>query len=80
MPEEFCDTQIEAVNWGLMEVRFFKPAEGELADSLLACAREQWLRFWGRIERELHGREWMNGASFGRGDAAVSPHLTGSNG
>jgi len=78
MLEEFCDTQVEAVNWGLMEVRFFKRAEGALADSLLAHAREQWLRFWGRLERELDGREWMNGASFGRGDAAVYPHITGS--
>ena len=78
MLEEFCDTQVEAVNWGLMEVRFFKRAEGLLAETLLARAREQWLRFWGRLERELHGREWMNGAAFGRGDAAVYPHITGS--
>jgi glutathione S-transferase/RNA polymerase-associated protein len=47
MLEEFCDTQVEAVNWGLMEVRFFKRAEGALADSLLAHAREQSLRSWG---------------------------------
>jgi glutathione S-transferase/RNA polymerase-associated protein len=80
MLEEFCDTQIEAVNWGLMEVRFFKRAEGALAETLLAHAREQWLRFWGRLEHELQGREWMNGTDFGRGDAAVYPHITGSSG
>jgi glutathione S-transferase len=78
MLEEFCDTQVEAVNWGLMEVRFFKRAEGELAETLLSHARHQWLRFWGRLERELQGREWMNGERFGRGDAAVYPHITGS--
>ena len=32
MLEELCDTQLEAVNWGLMEVRFFRRAEGAEAD------------------------------------------------
>jgi len=78
MLEELCDTQLEAVNWGLMEVRFFRRAEGAEADGLLAAARAQLDRFWTRLDRELDGRPWMNGASFGRGDAAVIPHITGS--
>ncbi len=39
MLEEFCDTQVEAVNWGLMEVRFFKRAEGEPAQHHVDAAR-----------------------------------------
>ena len=78
MLEELCDTQLEAVNWGLMEVRFFKRAEGALADALLAAATAQLHRYWGRLDRELEGRPWMNGDAFGRGDAAVYPHITGS--
>lgn len=78
MLEEFCDTQLEATNWGLMEVRFFKRAEGALAATLLDNARAQLHRFWGRLDRELDGRAWMNGDRFGRGDAAVYPHITGS--
>jgi glutathione S-transferase/RNA polymerase-associated protein len=78
MLEELCDTQLEAVNWGLMEVRFFKRAEGAEAERLMAAARAQLDRYWGRLDRELDGREWMNGERFGRGDAAVLPHLGAS--
>jgi glutathione S-transferase/RNA polymerase-associated protein len=78
MLEEICDTELEAVNWGLMEVRFFRRAEGEAAEKLVATARRQLARLFGRLERELAGREWMNGARFGRGDAAVHPHVAGS--
>jgi glutathione S-transferase/RNA polymerase-associated protein len=78
MLEEICDTELEAVNWGLMEILFFKRATGERAAALLGAARAQLDRLFGRLERELDGREWMNGASFGRGDAAVYPHVTGS--
>ncbi len=80
MLEELCDTELEAVNWGLMEVTFYKRARGALADKLLGAARGHLERLFARLERELDGREWMNGASFGRGDAAVYPHVTGSAG
>jgi glutathione S-transferase/RNA polymerase-associated protein len=78
MLEELCDTQLEAVNWGLMEIRFFKRAEGAQAESMLARARAQLDRHFGRLERELGGRDWLNGARFGRGDAAAYPHVTGA--
>ena len=80
MLEEVCDTELEAVNWGLMEILFFKRASGERAAPLLGAARAQLDRLFARLERELDGREWMNGARFGRGDAAVYPHVTGSAG
>jgi glutathione S-transferase len=78
MLEELCDTQLEAVNWGLMELRFFRRAEGAEADAILARAAQQLGSFRDRLERELEGREWMNGAFFGRGDAAVFPHISTS--
>jgi glutathione S-transferase/RNA polymerase-associated protein len=78
MLEEICDTELEAVNWGLMEIRFFKRAEGAKAEEIMATARGQLARIFGRLERELAGREWMNGDRFGRADAAAYPHVTGS--
>lgn len=78
MLEELCDTELEAVNWGLMEIRFFRRAEGAEADAILAAATQQLRRLWARLDRELDGRPWMNGDRFGRGDAAVYPHVTGS--
>jgi glutathione S-transferase/RNA polymerase-associated protein len=78
MLEELCDTELEAINWGLMEIRFFRRAEGTEADAILAIADRQLHRLWSRLDRELDGRAWMNGDRFGRGDAAVIPHITGS--
>jgi glutathione S-transferase/RNA polymerase-associated protein len=78
MLEEICDTELEAVNWGLMEIRFFRRAEGAEAEAILARANEQLARLRTRLERELDGRAWMNGERFGRGDAAAYPHVVGS--
>jgi glutathione S-transferase len=78
MLEEMCDTQLEAINWGLMELHFFKRAGAEQTAEMSARAGEQLRRIWRRLERELDGREFMNGARFGRGDAAVYPHLAAS--
>src|SRR5882757_1280184 len=41
MIEEVCDTQYEALNWGLGEIGWFKRAEGELARKLKAEAKHQ---------------------------------------
>lgn len=78
MLEELCDGELEAVNWGLMELVFFKRAVGDKATEMTARAASQLRRIWTRLERELDGRPWMNGERFGRGDAAVYPHITGS--
>jgi glutathione S-transferase/RNA polymerase-associated protein len=78
MLEELCDGELEAVNWGLMELNFFKRAEGAKAAEMTARAASQLRRIWTRLERELDGRQWMNGERFGRGDAAVYPHIVGS--
>lgn len=80
MLEEICDTELEAVSWGVMEIRLFRRAEGARAEELLATADRQLARLYGRLERELEDREWMNGDRFGRGDVAVWPHLSGMGG
>ncbi len=51
MIEEVCDTLYEAINWGLGEIRWFKRAEGRLADDMKAKAASQ--------TREL--LEWLTG-------------------
>jgi glutathione S-transferase len=78
MLEEMMDTEYEAVNWGIMEVKVFARASGQDAARLLTRASLQLQRLWNRLERELEGRRFMNGAEFGRGDAAVHPHLAQS--
>ena len=80
MLEEMMDSEYEAVNWGIMEVKVFERARGEEAQRLLTRAALQLQRLWNRLERELEGRRFMNGADFGRGDAAVQPHLAISQG
>jgi len=78
MLEEMMDTEYEAVNWGAMELKVLGHATGAQRESLLTRASLQLQRLWNRLERELEGRAWMNGTDFGRGDAAVQPHVAGS--
>src|SRR3984893_13213489 len=61
MIEELCDTSYEAVNWGLGELRWFKRAEGEVAE----------LQDW--LTDRLGDGQWFNGASFGWADLSVAP-------
>lgn len=75
MLEEMMDGEYEAVNWGIGEVRFFGRAAGDREQTLLTRAGLQLQRLWNRLDRELEGRTWFNGAAFGRGDAAVFPHV-----
>jgi glutathione S-transferase len=76
MLEEVCDTYYEAINWGLYEIRFFKRAEGELADEMVARAGRQIAGVDAYLERALGGAAWFNGAGFGWGDLAVFPAVT----
>lgn len=78
MIEEIMDTQYEAIVWGLMEVRGFGRAPGELGEALVARAHEQLagLNVW--LERELAGRDGFNGEHFGWADIAVVPFVQGA--
>jgi glutathione S-transferase/RNA polymerase-associated protein len=80
MLEETCDTLFEAVNWAVGEIVVWGRAEGALRDSLLARAVEQTAGIHRWLERELGARPFMNGESFGYGDACVYPYVAGAAG
>lgn len=78
MIEELVDTYLEAVNWGLSELKWFGRAPGELGDALGARAEAQVRGCYAWAERELGERTWFNGDSFGWGDLSVVPYINGS--
>ncbi|MEQ9639352.1 MAG: glutathione S-transferase family protein [Alphaproteobacteria bacterium] len=75
MIEEVCDSQFEAVNWGLNEIIGFKRADGDLAARILARASAEAAQLQGWLEGQLGGADWFNGATFGYGDIAVWPYV-----
>jgi glutathione S-transferase len=75
MVEELCDGSLEAINWGLMEVRFFKRAEGAQAAQMTARAAAQLERVWDHLDPQLEGRAWFSGDRFGRADASLIVHV-----
>jgi len=73
--EEICDTQYEAINWGLFEIRVFGRAKGALADEMIARAGKQIAGMNAYLERALGGAEYFHGAQFGWADLSVIPHV-----
>jgi len=73
--EDVCDTYVEAINWGIFEVRLFGRAEGELAERLLARAKEQLGGVFSYFERQLGDALFFGGESFGLADLSVLPHV-----
>lgn len=73
--EDVCDTSLEAILWGVAEVRFFGRGRGDLAGQLLARAAEQLQGAYRYLERQLGERPYFDGEEFGRGDLSVLPHL-----
>ncbi len=78
MIEEICDTYFDAVNWGLLEVRFFKRATGELAAQIERRAQSQIEGLYAWLESSFGSSFWLNGDSFGWADIAAIPHVTSS--
>jgi glutathione S-transferase len=79
MVEEIADTILDAIHWGLMEIRFFRRVEkGPKADAMIARAGQQLAAVWDRLEVELADRAWLSGGAFGRADAAVIVHAQAS--
>ncbi|WBH18246.1 glutathione S-transferase family protein [Sphingomonas radiodurans] len=80
MIEDVVDTHLEAVNWGLSELRWFGRAKGPLGDSLADKAATQIRGYHAWLERALGDRTWFNGDAFGWGDLSVVPYINGSAG
>ncbi len=78
MIEEIVDTQMEAINWGLMEVHVFGRAEPGLAETLTRRAGEQLAGLHDWLLRELGTALWFNGDACGRADLAVHAHCLNS--
>ncbi len=76
--QEVLDTQYEAINWGLGEVKYFKRGHGTCADALRARAAEQTRKLQAWLTRQLGDDVWFNGDAFGFGDLAVIPYLNAS--
>jgi glutathione S-transferase len=75
MIEDLCDTLYEAINWGLGEIRWFKRAEGRLADTMQAKAASQTRELLEWLAGKLGTKEWFGGATFGWADLSVAPYL-----
>ena len=71
--EEICDTQYEAVNWGVSEVLTFRRAAGELRETLLKEATRQTVVLQDWLATRLGDADWFGGDRFGWADAAVAP-------
>jgi glutathione S-transferase/RNA polymerase-associated protein len=78
MIEEVMDTHFEAINWGLLEIAWFKRADGDLARTLTATAARQTAAFFAWLEGQLGERAWFNGEAFGWADLSVAPHVATS--
>jgi glutathione S-transferase/RNA polymerase-associated protein len=73
--EELCDTALDAINWGLMEIRFFRRAEGDQAKAMMVRAGEQLAGAWDHLESELGDRPFFGSDAFGRADASLIVHV-----
>lgn len=78
MIEDLCDTQYEAINWGLGEIRFFRRAQGAQAQKLEAAALAQTQQLMAWLTGELGGNDWFGGKSFGWADLCVAPFVNRS--
>jgi glutathione S-transferase len=78
MIEDVCDTQYEAINWGMGEIRWFRRAEGKLADMMMANAARQSAQIQEWLTQQLGAGPWFGGASFGWADMCVAPFVNRS--
>lgn len=78
MIEEVCDSQYEAINWGVGEIESFKRAEGEKADKIKKQARHQSKQLHAWLEVQLGDAQWFGGEVFGWADVCVWPFVNRS--
>ena len=75
MIEDLMDTHYEAINWGLIEIRYMGRITGAMADTLRARAAEQTAAWRRWLNVELGDAPWFGGSQFGLADLAVVPYL-----
>jgi len=78
MIEEAVDTQLEAIGWGLMELRVFQRGDEAQRAQLEAEAQRQITQFHAFLTRHLGDRPFFAADIFGRPDMAALPHLLAS--
>jgi glutathione S-transferase/RNA polymerase-associated protein len=78
MVEEAVDTQLEAIGWGLMELRVFKRGDEAARAAIEAHAARQIAQFHAFLTRTLGDAPFFGGAAFLRADMAVISHLLGA--
>ena len=78
MIEDMCDTQYEAINWGMGEIKTFKRADGELAEKLRERAKSQIWQIQAWLTDRLGDAKWFGGEKFGYADLCVWPFVNRS--
>lgn len=77
--EEVCDSQYEAINWGIGELLWAERAgTGELKEKMLAEARQQTNAIFEWLENYLGDKPYFNGDSFGFADLVAVPYINRS--
>ena len=77
MIEEAVDTQLEAIVWGLTELRIFQRGDDTVRATMEKRAGEQLAQFYAFLTRTLGDAQFFGGDRFGRADMAVASHLLG---
>ncbi len=78
MIEDVCDTQYEAINWGISEIRWFRRADGQLAATMMDNAAKQSLQIQAWLTQQLADQPWFGGKNFGWADICVAPFVNRS--
>jgi len=76
MIEDICDSLWEAINWGVMEVRYFGRGGDALRAKLMASAQADVNAMYAWLDKQLGDALWLGGEAFGMADAAALPHVT----
>ena len=75
MLEEMCDTQLEAINYGIADVMTFPPGDHAAAAAVAENGRAQLAGIVALLAERLGEADWFGGETFGRADICVLPHL-----
>lgn len=73
MLEEELDSDYDAAAWAF---RSLPELPAERREALRAALLARFAELWHRLERQLAGREWMNGGRFGRADLVAYAHVS----